>query len=198
MTDIELDSGFVVSIRLMGPFVFDHIERKYTFPPPIMRSIALAGGDVEEWPYEPPPDAPDKDDEDYPLWARNKARDYQVMQSATALAREKAHFFMLEALTIKKCPRPVLFIWWINVLRWWAHVRGRSADAIPFGARYLRFIKEHVIASNADWRKIQESAIAKEVTLDGVLEAAEFFRRKLGRDATPQGDEVDAQGEGGT
>lgn len=199
MQELVLDSRYVVCVRLMGPFAFDHIEQVYHDPPPVMRQITMATGDVVPWPYTPEADRPPphhKDDpEEFELWARYKSRQYACTDLLYKSQRARAHFFLLEAIEVIRGPYPNIVNWVFRRFKMWRRLFCRSSDGFFFEKRYLQWLKTNVIASQADWQKVQQAATALEVDMDGILDAARRFQRILGQDGPAGGPGVAAQRE---
>lgn len=176
---IRLESGYRVKVRLTGPFVFDDLMKRYRDPPPVMRQVTLASGEIGEWPYEPPAVPPPETDRDeYELWGRYQSRKYNIVTLSSERARAQAHFFLLDCISVLAL-HPLAIA--ANLWRWWVSLWGGTGDSFPLRERYLSFLKTRVIVTNQDWLAIQTAAIAKEVTMDGILDAADTFRRELGR-----------------
>lgn len=184
MTDLLLDSKYVVRVRLMGPFAFDHIEQRYRDPEAVMRKIVTDPGDVILWPYQPeegrPPPSPD-DREEYELWARWQARQYIARRNLALRQRETAHFFLMEAIEVVRGPHPNIVNWAFRKFKLWRWLFSRTSDGFFFAGRYLHWLKTVVIASTEDWRRVQQAATAREVTMDGILDAARQFQREMGQ-----------------
>jgi hypothetical protein len=181
-TILELDSGYTVRVPLTGPFRFDHIMQKYPMPDAPTRPITLDSGDVLQVYYKPPADWPDKDDKaEYELYARHLAYLREATSMQVKRNREQAHDFLL-GIDVIKGPHNPLVNRIVRVVKWLLRALGKPLDAMVLRKKFLLFLKLYVIVSVKDWEKIQEVAIAKEVNLDDVLDAAkEMFRGDVGR-----------------
>lgn len=186
----KLDSGYTVDIKLTGPFAYDHITQRHPLPPAPVRKIKLAGGVVEDWPYNCPDSEPEEPEEkslynQFKMWERRCFDITRIRQ------RARAHYFMNEHITVVSGPGGKWLWKGVNFVKWICRMWGCTA---PDNAAYLHFLKTQVIASNKDWEMIQKNAIAQEVTMEGLLDAADRFRDAVGRQQTGTGDQVVAKG----
>jgi len=182
MNEKVLTSGYTVRIRGLGPFSFSHVTLKYPQLPPVVRIIELATGDTGEWPYDPPEQEPDReeDPEEWELWARWKSTEYENAQNKTQADRERVEFFKLNCIDVIKTPYPSLLVWTVNAYKWLQRLFGRPVLSVPGRKRYLRFLDVEVIRNADDWQWMQTAAYVPEVTLDGILNtASSLFRSDI-------------------
>lgn len=181
-TILELDSGYSVRVPLSGPFRFDGIMQRYPMPDPVTRPIELASGDVVQTAYRCPKEEPDKSDvKEHDLWARHQAFLLESVRMQAKRNREQAHTFLLD-IDVVSGPHNPISNRLITFFKWLNRALGKPLDNIALRKQHLTFLKLYVIASLDDWQKIQNAALAKEVDLESVLDAAkEMFRGELGR-----------------
>lgn len=174
----NLSSGFRIFVKPLPPYYIDLLDDQLPLPQYPKRAIKLAAGDVVYWDYKPPSEEPSPSDEDFELYAR--WREVDELRRDIIKDRElvKRKFLLSNCVSILDGPFK------LESKDWVARVEAAFPNfVIPEhpGKRRLIFIQTQIITTIDEMEAVLASAIATEVTMQGITNALRGFQDTMAK-----------------
>jgi hypothetical protein len=172
----NLKSGFRIFVKPLPPYYIDLIDDQLPLPEYPKRAVTLIAGDVVYWDYNPPLEEPSTDDEDFELYAR--WREVNELRRDLEKEREivKRKFLLSNCVSILDGPYKLEGKDWVERVE--AAFPNFTIPEHP-GKRRLIFLQTQVILSVDEMEIILASAVAPEVTMQGITNALLGFQHNL-------------------
>lgn len=177
--EITLSNGFIVSVTPLPPYYIDWIDDAFPLPKPPMRIMKLVSGDEVEYDYIVPEEIPSADNvEEYGLYLRYREflRNTEEVQKYRDRARRD--FLLSVCISIVSGPVDIASDEWKNKLE--APFKDYKVSDHP-GKKLLAFMKSVVLVTAADFEIVIQSALYKEVTMQGILNSLRSFRTEMAK-----------------
>ena len=178
----ELSSGFTVSVKPLPPYYLDFVEDKLPLEKFPMRKLNLASGESFDIDYIPPDKIPESSStEEYELYLAFKSVEKKNAEIIRKRERLRSDFLLSNCVVVESGPVKFEDKDWVYRLE--ASLPDYKVPEHP-GQRLLAFLKSNVITTIKEREIIVEVACFPEVNLQGIVDALQGFRNKVGREAS--------------
>ena len=166
-------TGFTIEIVPLPPYYMDIIEESIPLLDYPKREVQLLGGAIDHFPYDPPAEAPDKDDrEEYEMYMRWTS--VMLENANRSMERDKVR----RNFALSNCVRITDGPYLCEDDDWMMRVSAAFEDfhyPKNEGARLLLFIKTQVITTSQENEWILNNCMFPEVTVQGVENSLRRF-----------------------